>query len=100
MTALTPSEKALFTARRKEAYEALHPETRNGENQHSRVRQVGEGTAADRFTADTASKTGESERTIQRNAERGEKGAPRPKGVAIMAIPSDKIGSRLSSPVP
>ncbi|MDD2862574.1 MAG: ParB N-terminal domain-containing protein, partial [Acidiphilium sp.] len=27
---LTPSERALFTQRRKEAYEALHPETRNG----------------------------------------------------------------------
>ena len=25
-------ERALFTARRKDAYEALHPETRHGEN--------------------------------------------------------------------
>lgn len=70
---LTPSEKALFTKRRKQAYEALHPETRNGENQHTRVRQIGEGSTAERFTADTAAKTGESERVVQRNAERGER---------------------------
>lgn len=70
---LTPSEKALFVRRRKQAYEALHPETRNGENQHTRVRQIGEGMAADRFTEDTAYKTGLSERTIQRNAERGKR---------------------------
>ena len=65
------TERALFTKRRKEAYEALHPETKNGENQHTRVRQVGEATSADRFTADTAAKTGQSERAVQRDAERG-----------------------------
>lgn len=63
----------LTANRRKLAYEALHPETKNGENQHSRVRQVGEGSPADRFTADTAAKTGQSERKVQRAAERGEK---------------------------
>lgn len=72
-TVLSKAERALFTKRRKEAYEALHPETRNGENQHTRVRQVGEGSAADRFTADTAAKTGQSERAVQRDAERGAK---------------------------
>jgi uncharacterized ParB-like nuclease family protein len=70
-TKLTPSERALFTRRRKEIYEALHPETRNGINQHSRVRQVGE--PSERFTADTATKTGQSERAIQRDATRGER---------------------------
>lgn len=65
-SSLTPAERAMFTARRKEAYEALHPETKNGANQHTRVRQVGEGSEADRFTADTAAKTGESERTAGR----------------------------------
>lgn len=59
--------------RRKAAYEALHPETVNGSNQHTRVRQVGEGSEAPRFTADTAAKTGQSERAVQRDAERGEK---------------------------
>lgn len=72
-TKLTPSEKALFTKRRKQAYEALHPETRHGENQHSRSCQIGDSTSAERFTADTAAKTGESERVVQRNAERGER---------------------------
>lgn len=68
---LTPSEKAWFIRRRKDAYEALHPETRVGANQHTRVRQLGEPTPADRFTADTAAKTGVSERAIQRAAARG-----------------------------
>ncbi len=64
----TATERALFTPRRKQAYEALHPETVNGASGVSRpkVRQVGEAIsetisdlpAADRFTADTAAKTG------------------------------------------
>jgi hypothetical protein len=76
-SSLTASEKALFTRRRKEAYEALHPETKptseggGGRNNATR-RQLGED-IAERFTADTAERTGESERTVQRNAERGEK---------------------------
>jgi hypothetical protein len=61
-------ERALFTRRRKEIYEAIHPETRNGQNQHTRVCQVGEGSASERFTADTASRTGRSERDVQRDA--------------------------------
>jgi hypothetical protein len=40
--------------RRKQIYETLHPETVNGENQHTRVRQIGEGSPADRFTASIA----------------------------------------------
>lgn len=54
---------------RKEIYEALHPETRLGQNQHTRVCQNGE--PSDRFTADTAKKTGSSERAVQRDASRG-----------------------------
>lgn len=69
---LSASDRARFTKRRKDAYEALHPETKNGVNQHSSLRQVGE-PSADRFTADTAAKTGQSERSIQRDAERGAK---------------------------
>ena len=64
-----PSERALFTQRRKEAYEALHPETKHGENQHTRSRQVGDNHAG-RFTADTAARTGQSERSVQRDAAR------------------------------
>jgi hypothetical protein len=66
---LTASEKAMFTKRRKQAYEALHPETRHGVNQHSSTRKVCD--SSERFTADTAEKTGQSERLVQLNAERG-----------------------------
>lgn len=69
---LSPAERASQTARRKAIYEELHPETRLGENQHSRVRQLGE-PSADRFTLETASAIGKSERSVQRDAERGEK---------------------------
>lgn len=74
---LSPSERAQQTARRKAIYLELHPETAVGENQHTRVRQVGEGSdAAERFTASTAKATGQSERAVQRDAERGEKVIP------------------------
>ncbi|MGJ0504109.1 MAG: hypothetical protein ACR65X_10295 [Methylocystis sp.] len=43
-------------------YEELHPETKHGENQHTRSRQVGD--SSDRFTSDTAAKTGQSERQL------------------------------------
>lgn len=65
---LTPSDRARQTARRKEIYEALHPATVNGANQHSRPVE-----AAERFTAATANVTGQSERLVQLNAERGSK---------------------------
>lgn len=72
---LTPVERAEFTRRRKAAYEALHPETVNGAAGVGRekVRQVGEANPAPRFSADTAAATGQSERAVQRDAERGEK---------------------------
>lgn len=69
-TVLTPAERALFTRRRKEIYEALHPETRQGGNQSGPCRQFGN-TETERFTADTAKKTGTSERAVQRDASRG-----------------------------
>jgi len=69
---LTPAQEASAIFRRKQIYEALHPETVNGENQHTRVRQIGEGSPADRFTASTAAATGKAERNIQRAAARGE----------------------------
>ncbi|MBA3520110.1 MAG: ParB N-terminal domain-containing protein [Rhizobiales bacterium] len=73
---LSPVDRATQTARRKAIYEELHPETKLGENQHTRVRQVGEPSASQRFTADTAARTGQSERSVQRDAERGEKIIP------------------------
>lgn len=72
-TVLSKAERALFTKRRKDAYEALHPETKREATlkQNTSSRQLGE--TADRFTADTAAKTGQSERAVQRDAERGSK---------------------------
>ncbi len=57
--------------RRKEAYEALHPETKQGNPGVSR--QVGDirvRADTERFTADTAKKTGQSETAVQRDAPR------------------------------
>jgi len=71
---LTATERAEFTRRRKAAYEALHPEAAHGSPSVSR--QVGdtrERSEAPRFTADTAARTGQSERVVQRDAERGDK---------------------------
>lgn len=67
---LTTSERALFTRRRKEAYEALHPETRQGVA-GGKARQ-GSATAKLSFAADTAKRTGQSERSVQRDAARAE----------------------------
>jgi len=74
---LTPAEQAAHHTRRKELYEQKHPETvsvtkRGGPGRGKKNgRQNGEG-LADRYTKDAAEKTGDSERTIQRNVERGE----------------------------
>lgn len=75
-TTLTPSERATFTRRRKEAYEALHPETRaHVAGAHASNRAQGNASAnfAPAFTADTAARTGQSERKVQLDAERGSK---------------------------
>lgn len=69
---LSSSERAAQTARRKAIYEELHPETKQGTPGVSR--QVGDTRAratSARFTAETAKKTGRSERSVQRDAERG-----------------------------
>lgn len=70
-TILSPSERARFTKRRKDAYEALHPETKRGVA-GGLARQ---GVATDKlsFAAATAAATGKDERTVQRDAERGER---------------------------
>ena len=71
---LSPAEKAEFTAARKKAYLAKHPETAAGVA-GGKARQ---GSADDNlsFADDQSSKTGEDKRTVQRNAERGEKVTP------------------------
>jgi N6-adenosine-specific RNA methylase IME4 len=71
---LTPAERAIHIAERKRLYEALHPATRHGGDRKSEKssRQIGD-LNSDRFTSDTAAKTGTSERVIQRDAARGSK---------------------------
>jgi ParB family chromosome partitioning protein len=79
---LSPAERAKHTAERKKIYERNHPETmptkKGGPGRGKRTRrQIGDESAwahksAERFTKDTAAKTGQSERTIQRDARRGE----------------------------
>jgi len=74
---LGPADRARQTARRKQIYEEIHPETAQGSPGVSR--QVGdtrERSEAPRFTEDTAQASGKSERTVQRDAERGEKISP------------------------
>jgi ParB family chromosome partitioning protein len=63
---LSPSDRARFTKRRKEAYEALHPETKKGV-------AGGLATETPSFASATAEAIGVDERTVRRDAERGEK---------------------------
>lgn len=106
---LTPAERARFTSRRKQAYEALHPETRHGAGLNGGLntsRQVGD---TSRFTKDTASRTGKSERAVQRDATRGDRidgdvlakiaGTDMDKGKvldALAAVPKDQQADELA----
>lgn len=80
---LSPAERAISTARRKAIYEDIHPETAHGGDRSGMggaSRQVGDLKSGDgppkRFTQATADVTGASERSIQRDAARGEKLGP------------------------
>lgn len=72
---LSPAERSMHIAERKRLYEEAHPETKKGATLNKGnvpYRKVCE-TEAERFTADTAAKTGTSERKVQLDASRGEK---------------------------
>jgi ParB-like nuclease family protein len=91
---LTDAQRADHTARRKRLYLEMHPETEHGANA-SPSGQFGH-TANPSFVADTAEKTGKSERAVRRAVHRGEsiapdvlqavQGTPLDKGVALDAI--------------
>ncbi len=68
---LTPADRALFVARRKEIYLEKHPETA----QHVSGGRARQSTASDKlsFAESTAQATGQDKRTVQRDASRGEK---------------------------
>jgi hypothetical protein len=55
---LTPAEGAKLTAQRKGAYQKAHPETKNGATGRGRGKSGQVGHSNERFTADTAKKTG------------------------------------------
>jgi len=69
---LSPSDRARQTARRKAIYLELHPETQHGGDRVGASRKVGD-LVAERFTKETATVSGQSERAVQLNAERGSK---------------------------
>lgn len=67
---LSKAERAIFTRRRKEAYEALHPHAvHGGDRKSDQVANF----ATWSFAEDQAAKTGESARLVRLNAERGGK---------------------------
>jgi uncharacterized ParB-like nuclease family protein len=75
---LSPAERVIAVKRRKAIYLQLHPETRptgdGGEGRHKETRrQLGDESVVERFSKATAGDTGIAERTIQRDAARGEK---------------------------
>lgn len=76
---LSPAEVAAHTARRKAIYEELHGPAK-AIGAHAANAAMGNANAsanlADAFTAETAAATGKSERSVQRDAERGEKVIP------------------------
>jgi len=66
---LTPIERDIAVARRKAIYEQLHPETVHGAAGKGRPKSRHHGDSeppAARFTKDTADRTGQGERTVQR----------------------------------
>lgn len=69
---LSPSDRARQTARRKAIYLEIHPETAHG-GDRSKSQSLRLDDGSERFTAETAKVTGQSERTVQLHAERGEK---------------------------
>jgi ParB family transcriptional regulator, chromosome partitioning protein len=84
---LSPAERALHLHERKRLYEKLHPETKRGATGKGRAKSRQNGESI-RFSKDAAQKTGRSERTIQREAERAAK----------ISNLVDVIGTALDSP--
>lgn len=70
---LSPSDRARFTARRKEIYEIQHPGTGHGAAGANARWNADDKLSSASFSKDTAERTGKDIRTVQRDIERGEK---------------------------
>jgi ParB/RepB/Spo0J family partition protein len=70
---LSPAERAMHQAERKRLYEKLHPETKHGAVGRGRKKSRQLGDSNERYTKNAAKKTGRSERSVQREAERASK---------------------------
>lgn len=79
--ALSEMDEARALARRKEIYEALHPETKAGRSQAAGSNRAQGKHVSDKmsptFTEDTANKTGQARRTVERKVKIGEKLDPK-----------------------
>ncbi len=62
----TPAQRSELIAKRKAAYEAVHPETKHGATGGRGKKDANLAS----FTSDTAAKTGKPQRTIRRDATR------------------------------
>lgn len=70
---LSPAETAMHIGKRKEIYERQHPETKHGAAGRGREKSAQVEHSKNRFTKDTAAKTGKSEQTIRRDATRAKR---------------------------
>lgn len=73
---LSPADRARYTARRKAIYLKMHPETAEHVAGGFAKAAAENFSAAPSFAADTASKTGQTDRAVRMHAERGEKVIP------------------------
>lgn len=73
---LSPAERASQTARRKAIYEELHPETRASVAGADARWNATDNLSTASFAAETAKVSSKDERTVRRDAERGEKVIP------------------------
>ena len=103
---LTPAEMAMHTVRRKELYEIVHPATKHGGDRKSKESSGQVGHLNERFTKETAKKTGQSERKVRRDAGRGKNvkvladvvGTCLDQGKSLMRLPSCRRKSSALSP--
>jgi hypothetical protein len=70
---LTDAERAAHHARRQELHQQKHPETKHGGDRKGKKSSGQNGHSNERYTKETATQTGESERTVRRHVARGKK---------------------------